>query len=697
MYRNLFFLILLVGVLYLLWGCSLGVGDECQISVLPECGGLIGNSYYLCGLQGQCVNNSLTGGHYACNCTNGFTGQFCTITPCPYPCNHGFCNHDLLECICFNNWGSSGNDFCSVNLCPTGAISEPDGPTGECQCVNKSLTIGSGCTQLGCPIAPVSMGGQQCGSLNPYFQTSCSPTPTCPQSGCNCCNNGACVCNWSGFLNTTSGLCVSYCSTNYPTQTTRVDSKFIPNPDGPGEIEVFDECECAPEWSGDPFCKTLTCKNGGEFKPDGSGCVCPPGYSGPTCTLSACNNRGTYVPATQTCVNCTVPWSGSFCEVSLCLNGGSPGVNGTCLCQPTYNGTFCQIDRCGLHGWGTSNPTGTACNCLGFVTGFLCDTCPAPYTVVNCLCQCGPNTYGDACQYNRCGTGMFNTTTQSCNCPRVAKFDGAGNCTLNHCGSLGYPNPGYTECNCATNTTLIPQLNSSYSIYCIPNCMNGGVYNDSILGCQCPPYASIQPFCRFSPFSSSTGLVSSTGIPLSSTAPSNGSTGAAPSGSSSNWWTSTDAIIVYCTVGPAILVAIIVGAYYGTRPPAPPVAYTTDGKPITQQQLDTDYKNELADLDSKLQQAANSGDTAAAQHWSNAIDSLKAYVRPPAPAPLPQPPLATTTPASAPVYYAPSVQTISPSAPVATAVGPVQATIAGYGSADGDQWTSEDSSLFSSD
>ncbi|XP_006892164.1 PREDICTED: protein crumbs homolog 1 [Elephantulus edwardii] len=167
-------------------------------------------------------------------------------------------------------------------------------------------------------------------------------------------------------------------------------------------------------------------------------CICPPGYSGPTCetVLASCGanfclHGGAchHDTAGPVCI-CPAGYAGSFCEIdpdecasSPCHNGAlcQDGINGySCFCVPGYQGSHCdfEVDEC------ASDPCKNEAVCLNEIGSYTC-VCPQEYTGVNCelemdecwsqpclngatcqhalghyLCACAPGFVGDHCELN---------------------------------------------------------------------------------------------------------------------------------------------------------------------------------------------------------------------------------------------------------------------------------------------------------
>ncbi|KAL5018925.1 hypothetical protein ScPMuIL_004647 [Solemya velum] len=175
-----------------------------------------------------------------------------------------------------------------------------------------------------------------------------------------------------------------------------------------GVCSVIDSgvlCTCPPGYTG-PTCSididdciTQPCRNGGECKDliNSFKCKCKDGYSGTFCEVDeiecasvSCDNGGECVdlPGTFLC-RCQAGWTGDRCETKIdncisspCRNGGQckDRQNGyTCECQPGYQGADCEleIDYC------ASSPCASGGTCESVAGGYTC-TCPTGLTGSEC-------------------------------------------------------------------------------------------------------------------------------------------------------------------------------------------------------------------------------------------------------------------------------------------------------------------------
>lgn len=503
-----------------LWG-----GPTCEIDITKSCGVIDGFFAETCNRHGSC-NITGPGGNGTCQCTDGWTTSEnrCISEPCPVPCGpNGQCvqGQSGPECVCGPHWFTVDPQApCNYTDCIYGKP-DPDLPGAPCVCNNPAYSYSSQCQLLQCP----SSGGVVCGQMNCALMPDCqTPEGTCTV-GCTTsvpslqatCTNGTCTsCPWPTERNLFTGLCESKCAP-WPATKNIISS----NPLNP----TFVACECndgslyAPQPSG---CREKTCLNGGEWvapTPSSAGaCACVPGFYGTRCELDYCNGHGLFdnVTAGAYGCDCFFPYTGSQCAGNVCEPRGFPAENpqtapaGKCACLFAYEGVTCQLSRCGLHGEPAVD--GSSCVCEPGYTGLFCEfyQCVPPNQAINGTCVCDDQFTGPACTYPRCGfSGSYYNGT--CHCGGVSALQnnsGVLNCTGNSCGPYGLPDPTVWTCFCNARSTFYPFLTANRSVNCVPNCANGGVYNNTPpYTCSCPP-GTFGPYCDLLPISSSS---SSTG------------------------------------------------------------------------------------------------------------------------------------------------------------------------------------------
>lgn len=522
------------------FGC-VWAGPQCEIDVTTQCAYVYNGRADMCNLHGYCNVTDPSPTKYGCVCSDGWitSGNRCTTQPCSPQCGpNGNCviKNGSPVCECKPNWSPfNGAAPCSTNGCKFGI---PNNITGACQCNNTAFSYSTNCTQLSCN----SFNGVSCGQVNCAIQLTCRENgacrPGCSSGGSNICTNGTCTCHWSSMYDPVLKYCVSRCAP-WPA-TSRINSNII------GGQPVFAGCDCALGANLDPAsgCYTPLCRNGGTLDPISFQCVCKPGWRGPTCQDTYCSGHGIFNNGTSNDCTCFFPWTGPTCQQNLCGAHGFPVVDpqrapdGRCECQLAYIGMTCEFDQCAPHGRASTD--GNSCICDSGWAGVHCQVfgCYQPNIVYNNTCSCAPNYYGPACQFLQCGpAGVYTNGTCSYNATETHCIGGFsngtcacggvsllrnGNCTGNTCGAFGLPTTNLGSCICNPNAVFRPQLDSNHSFNCVPNCQNGGVYNNTVpIGCNCPAGTS-QPICILTPISSSSTAGSSTGHSSSS------STGSGP-------------------------------------------------------------------------------------------------------------------------------------------------------------------------
>jgi hypothetical protein len=494
--------------------CELYVGDECDIKVgsSSKCGAL-GQDLVnrLCNDHGSCVNDT---GAWHCSCAGGWSGDLCTLQPCPTDCGHGICAHPnplaAGVCQCYATWidNPTTSAKCNVTTCiPNSHPTDPASLSATCVCDDPSKSYLSGCTLGTCVVS----NGYSCGPTAPLFPNSCSTLTLCPSSTCNCCDNSTCGCHWAFVRNTDTGICDSRCA---PDTSKTQQVLFTVQ----GIQQIWAGCTCHTGWSASDNCFLPTCLNGGTLV---SGtCHCSPGWSGSRCSVNFCQNGGSFNSTSGQC-NCLFPYSGTDCTSHLCKNGGTPTTS-KCSCKFAYSGSDCSTNRCtptgmpvSLHGSPSDDGLSCECNSI-YYDGPLCTDvqCHTNNTLsfdgsCNCKDQFGP----PLCNSRICGIyGTYFPNNRTCSCnlnPAVKPQPQTGVCSASRCGALGTLSADLLDCTCAARTTKRLAILPQYSIVCIPNC-KFGVYNDTIQACSCFDQ-TIPPFCdnatsSLSASSSSTGL-----------------------------------------------------------------------------------------------------------------------------------------------------------------------------------------------
>ena len=293
-------------------------GTNCSHNAITACGHFVQlagapagtGTWTVCNNLGTCMqNNTHPGKPYACFCQGKNFGAQCQSTGCSPACNtsNSICNLQTGTCSCQTMWGGP---MCNVNLCVNGHPN-PTGTACVCNPFWVPATIGlAACTVAQCPFVAntYSTGIRACNYSNKVDQ-NCAGSPAntvgCCYNNCPSCSvsNGipTCACNPSNFYNQIAGICYPICH------------------GGSGQVFAGTfSCNCAnvlllinPAVQYiDAFCNIFVCANGG--RAHSGGCTCAQGWTGTTCT------------------------------VANCLNGGTVGPNGVCVCVNNYAGNVCQ-------------------------------------------------------------------------------------------------------------------------------------------------------------------------------------------------------------------------------------------------------------------------------------------------------------------------------------------------------------------
>lgn len=207
------------------------------------------------------------------------------------------------------------------------------------------------------------------------------------------------------------------------------------------------------------------CQNGGVCFPREGGqapsCVCPPGYTGDTCTEVT-----------------------TRCQEIPCLHGGncSDSSDGyVCQCEDTgYSGDHCHLEDNSCAGQTCSN----GATCLDQPGGFLCD-CAGGFTGRTCEARL------EVCACSNGGTCL---ASGSCSCP--PGYSGA-RCQVEDCAGLACPEGAQCQvtagqqpsCVCGPGYSGEPSTGCVRQSLCSPSpCHNGALCTDNIsdFNCSCP-------------------------------------------------------------------------------------------------------------------------------------------------------------------------------------------------------------------
>ncbi|XP_022095362.1 uncharacterized protein LOC110981781 [Acanthaster planci] len=524
-------------------------GSICQTNI-NEC---ISNP---CANQGRCLDEV---NRYICICQGGFTGTHCTIHPCTNNrCLNGAqCAASAAVnlgyiCVCpsthtgqFCETLIDGDDCAPVNPClnsgtcidgvNTYSCSCLPGYTGTLceinidECASRPCLNGGTCTD--------QINGYRCTCLAQYTGDQCQTRIFTPCQPNPCLNSGTC-----NVISVTQNVFTCSCLQGYTGSIcqTSPQTRCAPNPCLNGGVCLpigltSYSCACPSEYTGqncetviiDDPCNSNPCQNGGRCTRGNNGasvfyfCSCFNGYTGlncqtrpSPCNSNPCQNGGvcSLLPNNNFAYfcNCINNFFGTNCEnanpcaSNPCLNGGTcnnmnigPNTIYVCSCPTGYSGDQCQV--------APPNP----CNNQPCLNGGQCSVSPAnPNTY---LCDCGPNYYGDRCQFsanpcssNPCLNGGTCTSRQDgagimylCQCP--AGYTGtrcsippADPCLTQPCRNGGIcirvSNVQY-RCQCTTDFTGNNCQTSATTPCSVRPCLNGGTcfVTGSNFNCVCLP------------------------------------------------------------------------------------------------------------------------------------------------------------------------------------------------------------------
>jgi len=363
--------------------------------------------------NGNCV---VEGGTFKCNCKNGFSGQFCQITPCEtagYPCKRESkcisCAEDLegcnkvnpppadkdniYWCACKDNWqgrdcntareGNCNFITCGLKawkiggLCSLTADNQPQcncfqGYSGSfCQTEDSKISVDPAVTTVvKGSTAKFSCENSAIGSK--AYRLQKGPSWTLVDSGVDTKNK------WQSNSVTFDTLG----SHNYRCQIEIGGNTFLSSII---TINVLDQ-----EKSGQ--CQYITCKNGGNcVEEDGAPkCNCVGKWTGPYCTIDKSSQKP--------CTNAVVK----------CQNGGNcVEANGdfTCECQPKDNsnwfGRFCEKARPSVNAPCTKSSQCEGLKCAGNQIGYC------KFGEFKCACK---DNFGDI----SCGSGGHSVCANNC-------------------------------------------------------------------------------------------------------------------------------------------------------------------------------------------------------------------------------------------------------------------------------------------
>lgn len=444
---------------------GLFIGAYCEVDVAAQCGttGPTGG-LLVCAQRGVCVQ---TGGVWGCSCTDTryTNASKCTVlstdaptpaptgspanaptpppTPAPTPangtivttcnvsCSGGTCRqiNGAPTCICPEPRVRALDPFtgdCVLNACPNGTL--PNANNTACVCTDPTQVNDP--PQFGpcrAPLTCASVNSHLCGVRSLLENTS---VPIFDSTASKFCTDGVCTCH--DMYVARNGTCTERC---VPERTTGWNGSCICTPGFDSALDCAaiscsgvrrvnplnpNECICQAVLGGSG-CATILCKNG-TFEPNYT-CSCFDGmFSGVLCETVAC--QGTLVFNGSYSCRCPAGggWGGSLCTTNLCLNGGTPDVNGYCACvtNATLNRALCNPSAgCAAN----SQSIGGVCTCNPSFTGVQCRerVClNGGFFVNSTFCICASGWTGARCNVSTVGTPTVSPTPAPSTTPSAA-------------------------------------------------------------------------------------------------------------------------------------------------------------------------------------------------------------------------------------------------------------------------------------
>uniref|UniRef100_A0A8C9V612 Crumbs cell polarity complex component 2 n=1 Tax=Scleropages formosus TaxID=113540 RepID=A0A8C9V612_SCLFO len=339
-------------------------GYNCEIDI-DEC------ASRPCENNGTCVNGK---DRYVCECMLGYTGENCEveIDECEsQPCQNGATCHDLVgrhTCDCLPGFEGLG---CEVNID---------------ECASQPCLNGGTCNDLvdsyDCNCRDTGFTGLTCGEeILECNSNPCQNNATCQEE----INRYTCIC-WNGFEGEHCEVDVDECAARPCRNGGRCLQKSDVSAYGdPTDFNYANAagylCVCPPGFTGETCsedvddCKYLPCRNGGTCKDQTNAyqCLCLPGFTGVDCEVNIdecqsepCQN-GARCEDSVSGYKCRcpeagpgeVPWGGDHCEVPLIGCRDHLCENGATCAPLLVEGQHSYICHCspGFHGSHCSHAT----------------------------------------------------------------------------------------------------------------------------------------------------------------------------------------------------------------------------------------------------------------------------------------------------------------------------------------------------
>ncbi|KAH9488616.1 hypothetical protein Btru_061289 [Bulinus truncatus] len=440
----------------------------------PTCDCVIGFTKPIPGAPSQACDAT----HYGQNCSNVCRCVInnsidCSDTNGTCTCHSGWngtnCEVDIDECVTNSSYCSGSNEKCH-NL----------NGSAECICLvgHYRPTPGASC--------------QACNTT--HFGNNCGQICTCHENNTLDCNdvNGTCTCR-NGWTGTNCDVDIDECISNTSYCLNSVE--VCHNLNGSAEClckvgyykpTLSTSCQaCDSTHYGENCASVCPCMTANTADCDdvNGTCTCNPGWTGAICDklVDQCSNTSFCTNVNETCYNTTgtptcdcvigftKPTPGAPCQacdathygqncsnVCGCVVNNSidcSDTNGTCTCQPGWNGINCEvdIDECVTNSSYCSGSNEKCHNLNGSA---------------ECICQVGHYrpTPGASCQ-------ACNATHFGNNCGQLCTCDINNTLDCNDLNGMCTCNPGWTGTNCDVDIDECT-TNTSYCLNSVEVCHN---------------------------------------------------------------------------------------------------------------------------------------------------------------------------------------------------------------------------------
>lgn len=257
---------------------------------------------------------------------------------------------------------------------------------------------------------------------------------------------------------------------------------------GRGTLNSDNTCRCGPNYMGS-FCETIRC-NKNPILFDQTTCQCKQWcLTGDNCEIDTCalTSGGQCLGEAPVDCNCdnnqylTLNISSSGTQrqcVSKCRNGGVLNdARSACICPYPYFGDLCQYQAQCPYQF-----TGVYCNIS------LCQNGGTPLPLPTAGCTCSDFYYqGPLCEEDTCGSSIATYRTENGTCACTAGFSGP-QCSVSNCGVGGQWVPALGACVCTTGYILAPNNTACLINPLISQECDNGVYESLSTGgfvCSC--------------------------------------------------------------------------------------------------------------------------------------------------------------------------------------------------------------------